>query len=140
MKYIDLFCGIGGFRMAFDKLGGTCVFSSDIDKFARETYKHNFGEYPSGDITKIHEKDIPKFDVLLGGFPCQPFSFAGRNEGFEDKTRGTLFFDILRIMKYHKPKMFLLENVKGLVSHNGGKTLKTIEDSLKSLGNLLSGQ
>jgi DNA (cytosine-5)-methyltransferase 1 len=133
-KFIDLFCGIGGFRYAFEELGCECVFSSDIDKFANETYKSNFGELPFGDITKISEKHIPNFDILLAGFPCQPFSFSGRQEGFEDKTRGTLFFDIVRIIKHHKPKMFLLENVKGLKSNNGGETLKTIEDTLTQLG------
>ena len=134
MKFIDLFCGIGGFRLAFEGLGHKCVFSSDIDKYSAETYFQNFGERPKGDITKIHESEIPKFDVLLAGFPCQPFSYAGRNEGFEDTTRGTLFFEILRILKYHKPKMFLLENVKGLKSHNRGETLKIIESSLRRLG------
>ncbi|WP_179319971.1 DNA (cytosine-5-)-methyltransferase [Winogradskyella helgolandensis] len=134
MRYIDLFCGIGGFRKAMEAVGGECVFSSDIDKFARETYKENFGDYPEGDITKISENDVPDFDILLGGFPCQPFSYSGRNEGFEDKTRGTLFFDILRILKNKRPKMFLLENVKGLKSHNGGETLKVIENSLIDLG------
>jgi DNA (cytosine-5)-methyltransferase 1 len=133
-KFIDLFCGIGGFRYAFEELGCECVFSSDIDKFANETYKSNFGELPFGDITKISEEHIPNFDILLAGFPCQPFSFSGRQEGFEDKTRGTLFFDIVRIIKHHKPKMFLLENVKGLKSNNGGETLKTIEDTLTQLG------
>lgn len=133
-KFIDLFCGIGGFRKAFDELGCKCVFSSDIDKYARITYEANFGDFPHGDITKISEKEIPSFDILLAGFPCQPFSYSGRNEGFEDKTRGTLFFDIIRIIKYHKPKMFLLENVKGLKSHNSGKTLKIIEESLTELG------
>ena len=115
LKFIDLFCGIGGFRLAFDKLGCECVFSSDIDKYAQETYEHNFGEKPIGDITKIDEKDIPKFDILLAGFPCQPFSYSGTKDGFKDKTRGTLFFDIVRILDFHKPKMFLLENVKGIV-------------------------
>lgn len=133
-KFIDLFCGIGGFRKAFEDLGCECVFSSDIDKYAAETYYANYNEYPSGDITKINEKDIPEFDILLGGFPCQPFSFSGKNMGFEDETRGTLFFDIVRILKHHKPKMFLLENVKGLKSNNGGQTLKTIENTLISLG------
>lgn len=123
ISYIDLFCGIGGFRYAcnrsFDKLGieGECVFSSDIDEYARESYNANFGEYPSGDITKINEKDIPDHDLLLGGFPCQPFSIIGLGKGFDD-TRGTLFFDIARILKEKKPKAFVLENVKRLVGHN----------------------
>jgi len=115
-------------------LGAECLFSSDIDAFSKLTYKENFGEVPHGDITKIPEKEIPKHDILLAGFPCQPFSYSGLNEGFEDKTRGTLFFDLVRIIKFHKPKMFLLENVKGLKSHNGGKTLQTIEVILRNLG------
>jgi DNA (cytosine-5)-methyltransferase 1 len=137
--FIDLFCGIGGFRYAcnrsFEKLGieGECVFSSDIDEYARESYNANFGEYPSGDITKIDEKDIPNHDLLLGGFPCQPFSIIGLGKGFND-TRGTLFFDIARILKEKKPKAFVLENVKRLVGHNGGKTFATIMNVLKDLG------
>jgi DNA (cytosine-5)-methyltransferase 1 len=133
-KFIDLFCGIGGFRLSFDELGGECVFSSDIDKYAGQTYEANFGEFPQGDITKIEAEQIPSFDILLGGFPCQPFSYSGQKEGFEDKTRGTLFFDIVRIIKHHKPKMFLLENVKGLKSHNNGETLNIIEETLRELG------
>lgn len=132
IKYIDLFCGIGGFRYAskeaFDKLGikGQCVFSSDIDKFAQDSYKANFGENPVGDITKVNEKDIPNFDLLFAGFPCQAFSICGLQKGFEDNTRGTLFFDIARILKEKQPNAFVLENVKNLVSHDGGKTFKTI--------------
>ena len=133
-KFIDLCCGIGGFRQAFDELGCECVFSSDIDKYANATYEANFGDLPHGDITGIKETEIPNFDILLAGFPCQPFSYSGRNEGFEDKTRGTLFFDVVRIIKHHKPKMFLLENVKGLKSNNSGKTLKIIEETLIKLG------
>ena len=133
-KFIDLFAGIGGFRLAGQKNKGKCVFSSEWDKFAQQTYKSNFGEIPFGDITKIDVTEIPNHDVLFAGFPCQPFSYSGRNEGFKDKTRGTLFFDILRILEAKKPKMFLLENVKGLKSHNKGKTLKTIIDSLTKLG------
>src|SRR5699024_8102485 len=102
MKFIDLFAGIGGFRIPLESLGGECVFSSEMDKFARETYKANFGHYPEGDITKINEKDIPKHDILAAGFPCQPFSISGKQLGFED-TRGTLFFDVARIVKYHMP-------------------------------------
>lgn len=138
ISFIDLFCGIGGFRYAcnrsFDKLGieGECVFSSDIDVYAGESYKANFGEYPSGDITKINEKDIPDHDLLLGGFPCQPFSIIGLGKGFDD-TRGTLFFDIARILKEKKPRAFVLENVKRLVGHNGGKTFATILNVLKDL-------
>ena len=133
-KAIDLFCGIGGFRIALEKLGIKVVFSSDNDNFAQQTYYANFKELPNGDITQINEASIPSFDILTAGFPCQPFSYSGRNEGFSDKTRGTLFFDVLRILRYHKPKMFLIENVKGLKSHNGGKTLEIILESLSDLG------
>lgn len=133
-KFIDLFCGIGGFRIGLERNGGKCVFSSDIDSFAQQTYHDNFGETPVGDITKVKAKDIPSFDILAAGFPCQPFSYAGLCKGFEDQTRGTLFFDVCRILAYHKPKMFFLENVKGLVSHNKGKTLRVILENLKELG------
>ena len=133
-KIIDLFCGIGGFRLAFEKQGCKCVFSSDIDEFAQQTYFDNFNEIPVGDITKVEASDIPSFDILTAGFPCQPFSYAGLCQGFEDQTRGTLFFDICRILAYHKPKMFFLENVKGLISHNQGETLKVILQNLKELG------
>ncbi len=132
IKFIDLFCGIGGFRyasrQAFEQLGikGQCLFSSDIDKFAAESYEANFGEKPVGDITKIDEKDIPDFDLLFAGFPCQAFSICGLQKGFADNTKGTLFFDIARIIKEKQPNAFVLENVKNLVSHDGGKTFKTI--------------
>lgn len=132
--FVDLFAGIGGFRIAAQENNGKCVFSSEWDKFAQMTYEYNFGEVPFGDITKIEPSFIPKHDVLFAGFPCQPFSYSGRNEGFKDKTRGTLFFDILRILEFHKPKMFLLENVKGLKSHDNGKTLTTIIESLEKVG------
>lgn len=131
---IDLFCGIGGFRIGMENNNIKCIFSSDIDTYAQKTYLENFGEVPYGDITKIKASDIPTFDILTAGFPCQPFSYAGRNEGFEDKNRGTLFYDICRILRAHKPKMFLLENVKGLKSHNGGSTLSIIESTLKKIG------
>lgn len=133
-KAIDLFCGIGGFRCALDTLKVTTVLSSDIDTFARTTYQENFGETPLGDINLIKNEDIPDFDILTAGFPCQPFSYAGSKEGFNDETRGTLFFQILRILKAKKPKMFLLENVKGLKSHDKGNTLRVIENSLSKLG------
>lgn len=133
-KFIDLFCGIGGFRIAFERQNAKCVFSSDIDIFAKQTYFDNFKDYPVGDITKVDNKDIPSFDILAAGFPCQPFSYAGLGQGFGDETRGTLFFEICRILSYHKPKMFFLENVKGLVSHKNGKTLKIIEKKLIELG------
>jgi DNA (cytosine-5)-methyltransferase 1 len=132
-KFIDLFAGIGGIRIAFEKQGGKCVFTSEWDKFAQLTYAENFGDVPSGDITEIHEKDVPNHDVLLAGFPCQPFSHAGLKRGFED-IRGTLFFDIVRILKEKKPKMVLLENVKGFASHDKGNTFKVVCGTLEKLG------
>lgn len=134
LRGIDLFCGIGGFRLAFDANNVECVYSSDIDKYAQKTYEANFHEIPAGDITKVDAKDIPEFDILSAGFPCQPFSYAGEKAGFKDKTRGTLFFEICRILEYHKPPMVFLENVKGLVSHNQGETLSTIVQMLNDLG------
>jgi len=130
--FIDLFAGIGGIRIPFQELGGKCVFSSEWDSFAQKTYRVNFGEIPSGDITKIDAKTIPNFDVLLAGFPCQPFSQAGLKKGFSD-TRGTLFFDIERIIAKKRPKAFLLENVKQLQGHDRGNTLKVIIEHLKKL-------
>ena len=112
-RFIDLFCGIGGFRLALERLGAKCVFSSDIDVFAQQTYFDNFSEKPLGDITQIEAKDIPSFDILTAGFPCQPFSYAGLCKGFEDQTRGTLFFDVCRILAYHRPKMFFFSKCKG---------------------------
>ncbi len=132
-KFIDLFAGIGGFRLALQNLGGKCVFTSEWDENAKKTYRANFGEVPFGDITKISTKNyIPDgFDILCGGFPCQAFSIAGKRGGFED-TRGTLFFDVAEIIKNKKPKAFFLENVKGLRNHNGGKTLATILNVLRN--------
>ena len=132
-KFIDLFAGIGGIRIPFEELGGKCVFSSEWDKFAQQTYEANFGEVPHGDITKIKEKNIPKHDLLVAGFPCQAFSQAGLKKGFKD-TRGTMFFEIARILDHHKPKAFLLENVKGLRGHDKGNTFKTIMSILNELG------
>jgi len=129
--FIDLFAGIGGFRIAFQNLGAKCVFSSEIDPYSRKTYKINFDDIPQGDITLIPTSQIPDHDILTAGFPCQAFSIAGRRQGFED-SRGTLFFDIARIIKDKKPKAFFLENVKGLISHDKGKTLSTILDILKN--------
>jgi len=129
--FADLFSGIGGFRLAMEAAGGQCVFSSEWDRFAQETYHANFGDVPHGDITKIRMSEIPEFDVLTAGFPCQPFSSIGRREGFEHKTQGTLFFDIMRIVKARRPAALLLENVKGLMSHNGGDTLDTIIGALQ---------
>ncbi len=132
-KFIDLFAGIGGFRLAMQNLGGKCVFTSEWDKDAQKTYRANFGEVPFGDITKEETKKfIPDgFDVLCAGFPCQAFSIAGKRGGFED-TRGTLFFDVAEIIKRKKPKAIFLENVKGLRNHNGGKTLATILNVLRN--------
>jgi len=131
--FIDLFAGIGGFRLALQELGGKCVFTSEWDKEAQKTYRANFGEVPFGDITKEETKQfIPdNFDVLCGGFPCQAFSIAGKRGGFED-TRGTLFFDVAEIIKRKRPKALFLENVKGLRNHNGGKTLETILNVLRN--------
>ena len=129
-KFIDLFAGIGGIRRPYQKLGGKCVFSSEIDKFAIKTYEANWGETPSGDITQIEAKDIPNFDILLAGFPCQAFSIAGKRKGFDD-TRGTMFFEVERILEYHKPKCFMLENVKGLLSHDKGNTFRVMRDILE---------
>jgi len=130
--FIDLFAGIGGIRIPFQEMGGKCVFTSEWDKFAQKTYKINFGDEPSGDISKILSENIPSFDVLLAGFPCQPFSQAGLKKGFAD-TRGTLFFEIERIIKDKKPKAFLLENVKQLKGHDKGRTLSIIVEHLNAL-------
>ena len=132
-KFIDLFAGVGGIRIPFQELGGKCVFTSEWDKFSQITYEANFGDKPHGDITQIDEKDIPKHDLLLAGFPCQAFSQAGLKKGFQD-TRGTMFFEIARILDHHKPKAFLLENVKGLRGHDKGNTFKTIGGILNELG------
>jgi len=125
LRFIELFSGIGGFRIALEKLNHKCVFSADNDKYACDTYYKNFKEYPLIDIKKLSAKKIPNHDILCAGFPCQPFSIAGERRGFND-TRGTLFFDIVRILKEKKPKIFILENVKGLVNHDKGKTFKKI--------------
>ncbi|BFM10642.1 DNA cytosine methyltransferase [Simiduia litorea] len=132
-RFIDLFAGIGGVRLGFQQNGGVCVFSSEFDKHAQQTYKNNHGEVPFGDITKIPANDIPDHDVLLAGFPCQPFSHAGLKLGIED-TRGTLFHDIANILETKKPKFALLENVKGLISHDKGYTLKVILKTLTKMG------
>jgi len=131
MTFIDLFAGIGGFRIAFESIGASCTFSAEIDKHAIQTYKLNFNDDSFNDVSKIDEKKISDFDILCAGFPCQPFSIAGQRKGFRD-TRGTLFFDIERIIRHKKPKAFILENVKGLVSHDNGNTLKTILNTLAS--------
>lgn len=134
LTFIDLFAGIGGIRKGFEDKNTKAVFSCEWDKFAKQTYEANYGDLPAGDITKIHESEIPNHDVLLAGFPCQPFSNIGRREGFEHKTQGTLFFDVLRILKFHMPKMFLLENVPGILNIQEGKTFEIILESLKEAG------
>lgn len=139
LRFIDLFAGIGGFRLAFESLGAQCVFSSEWDKYSQQTYEANFGHKPAGDITQIAAEEIPRHDVLTAGFPCQPFSIAGvskanslgRAHGFEHETQGTLFFDVCRIIKYHKPRAFLLENVRNLVSHDKGNTFRVIRRTLE---------
>lgn len=133
-RFIDLFAGIGGIRLGFEAVGCRCVFSSEYDRDACVTYEANFGEYPAGDITKIEASCIPDFDILLAGFPCQAFSIIGKKEGFANETFGTLFFEIERILKEKKPKAFMLENVKNLTAHDGGKTFKIIIEHLKKLG------
>ncbi len=139
--FIDLFAGIGGMRIAFENAGGQCVYSSEWNKYSQQTYFANFGEQPDGDITQIEVADIPDHHILVAGFPCQPFSIAGvskknslgRATGFEDKTQGTLFFDVCRILKEKRPKAFMLENVKNLCSHDKGRTFQIILESLKEL-------
>lgn len=140
--FIDLFAGIGGMRIAYTRAGGKCVYSNEWNKFSQQTYAENFGELPEGDITKVDAASIPDHDVLVAGFPCQPFSIAGvskkqslgRATGFEDKTQGTLFFDVCRIIKAKRPSAFMLENVKNLCSHDRGKTFRVIRESLEELG------
>lgn len=132
-KFIDLFAGIGGIRLGFEHVGGECVFSSEWDVHAQKTYKENFGDLPDGDITKIDVKTIPDHDILVGGFPCQAFSIIGKMNGFED-TRGTLFFNIVKILKEKKPKAFMLENVKQLKTHDKGNTFRVILKTLEDLG------
>lgn len=140
LKFVDLFAGIGGIRLAFENVGASCVFSSEWDEMAKKTYEANFGDTPAGDITKIEAADIPDHDILTAGFPCQPFSIAGVSKhnaigtkhGFEHPTQGTLFFDVVRIIKEKRPKAFLLENVKNLMSHDKGNTFRVIMFTLKN--------
>lgn len=133
-SFIDLFAGIGGIRLGFEAAGGHCVFSSEFNKDACTTYEANFGEYPSGDITQISAKEIPNFDILLAGFPCQAFSIIGKKEGFSNETCGTLFFEIERILREKRPPAFMLENVRNLVAHDNGNTFKIIKNHLEALG------
>lgn len=131
--FIDLFAGIGGFRTALTRNGGTCVFSSEWDKNSQKSYFDNYNEMPEGDITKIDAKDIPKHDIICAGFPCQAFSVSGKRLGFDD-TRGTLFRDVARIAKHHQPKVLFLENVKNLLRHDGGNTITVILNTLEEIG------
>jgi DNA (cytosine-5)-methyltransferase 1 len=131
--FIDLFAGIGGFRIALESFNGKCVFSSEWDEKSQTTYYLNFGEVPRGDITKINEKDIPKHNILCAGFPCQAFSVSGKRKGFND-ARGTLFFDIARIVRFHKPEVLFLENVKNFIRHDNGKTLEIVKNTIHDLG------
>jgi DNA (cytosine-5)-methyltransferase 1 len=133
LRCIDLFCGIGGFRYAAEHCGLNCVFSSDIDEHCQRAYQTNFGDLPHGDITAIEPSEIPDHDILVGGFPCQPFSIIGERKGFAD-ARGTLFFNVARIIEAKRPRGFVLENVKQLAGHNGGRTIKRIQSVLRDLG------
>src|SRR5690606_31842143 len=133
LRYIDLFAGIGGFHQALSSFGATCVFASEWDKYAAATYYANYDIFPKGDITKIDESRIPRHDILCAGFPCQAFSISGKQKGFED-ARGTLFFDIARIVKHHQPRLLFLENVRNFERHDGGNTLKVVLKTLNELG------
>jgi DNA (cytosine-5)-methyltransferase 1 len=131
LKFIDLFCGIGSFHYSFKKFNWECIMSCDIDNAVKETYKENYGIVPLGDITEIEPKTIPNYDILCAGFPCQPFSQCGKHKGFDDK-RGTLFFNIMKFVEYHKPKIIILENVQGLLNHDGGKTFERIQSDIEN--------
>lgn len=133
LTFIDLFAGLGGFRLALESCGAKCVYSNEWDRFAQEVYKNNFGETPDGDITKVDESSIPNHDILCAGFPCQAFSISGNQKGFED-SRGTLFFDVARIIKAKRPKVVFMENVKNFATHDNGKTLQIVQNSLDALG------
>ncbi|MDO5018758.1 MAG: DNA cytosine methyltransferase [Lagierella massiliensis] len=132
-KFIDLFAGIGGFRLALESFGAECVYSNEWDKHAQKTYQMNFGEIPEGDITQVDEKSIPDHDILCAGFPCQAFSISGKQKGFED-SRGTLFFDVARIIKEKMPMVVFLENVKNFATHDNGNTLRVVENTMRELG------
>ncbi len=131
--FIDLFAGLGGFRLALESLGAECVYSSEWDKFAQQVYKNNFGHSPEGDITEISEHSIPDHDILCAGFPCQAFSISGKQKGFED-SRGTLFFDVARIVKAKQPKVVFMENVKNFATHDNGNTLNVVKNTMEELG------
>lgn len=131
--FIDLFAGLGGFRLALESLGARCVYSNEWDSSVQKVYSENFGDIPDGDITKVNERDIPDHDILCAGFPCQAFSISGKQRGFED-SRGTLFFDVARIVKEKKPKIVFMENVKNFATHDNGKTLKVVQETMEELG------
>lgn len=133
MSFIDLFAGLGGFRIALESLGARCVYSNEWDRTAQKVYAKNFGNFPDGDITQVDEKTIPNHDILCAGFPCQAFSISGKQKGFED-SRGTLFFDVARIVKEKKPKVIFMENVKNFASHDNGRTLETVKRTIEKLG------
>ena len=137
-RFVDLFSGIGGFHQAMSHLGGKCVLASEIDKYAIETYQANYGIDSAHDITAIADEDVPEHDVLCGGFPCQTFSKAGSQKGFADQTKGTLFFQVARILKHSRPKFVFLENVRNLVAHDKGNTWAVIKQTLQELGYVLS--
>lgn len=130
MKYVDLFCGIGSFHYSFNKLNWECIMSCDIDKTVRDTYKENYGMMPLNDITEIEPSNVSNYDILCAGFPCQPFSQCGQRKGFDDK-RGTLFYNIMKFVVYHKPKIIILENVQGLINHDNGNTFKTMREDIE---------
>lgn len=132
-KFIDLFAGLGGFRLALESLGAECIYSNEWDKFAQEVYNDNFGDIPEGDITQVDEKTIPDHDILCAGFPCQAFSISGKQRGFED-SRGTLFFDVARIVKEKRPKVVFMENVKNFAAHDNGNTLRVVKQTMEDLG------
>lgn len=132
LRFIDLFAGLGGFRLALESCGAECVYSNEWDKYAQEVYEMNFGEKPEGDITQVNEKTIPDHDILCAGFPCQAFSISGKQKGFED-SRGTLFFDIARIVREKKPKVVFMENVKNFASHDNGNTLEVVKNTMNEL-------
>ena len=133
MTFIDLFAGLGGFRLALESLGAKCVYSNEWDKFAQQVYNDNFGDVPEGDITQVDETTIPDHDILCAGFPCQAFSISGKQRGFED-SRGTLFFDVARIVKCKKPKIVFMENVKNFATHDNGHTLEVVQSTMEELG------
>ena len=133
MTFIDLFAGLGGFRIALESLGAKCVYSNEWDEPVKQVYADNFGDIPEGDITLVDEQTIPNHDILCAGFPCQAFSISGKQRGFED-SRGTLFFDVARIVKAKKPKIVFMENVKNFASHDGGKTLEVVKGTMEELG------